>query len=34
LNENVLQMISNGVTFSFVLSHDLIVIDEGKHNLP
>ena len=29
-----MQMISNGVIFSFVLSHDLIVIDEGKHNLP
>jgi len=29
-----MQMISNGVTFSFVLSHALIVIDEGKHSHP
>jgi len=34
LNENVLQMISNGVTFYFVLSHVLIVLDEGKHGHP
>jgi len=27
-------MVSNYVTFSFGLSHALIVIDEGKHNLP
>jgi len=29
----VLQMISNYFTFSFGLSHALIVIDEGKHSL-
>jgi len=28
-----MQMISTGVTFSFILLHALIVIDEGKHSL-
>jgi len=27
-------MVSNYVTFSFVLLHALIVIDEGKHSHP
>jgi len=30
----MMQMVSNYFTFSFGLSHALIVIDEGKHSHP